>query len=41
MNLSKYPTIIEDLDEGVSIDINSNADSSLAPKGKSSIAILR
>ena len=39
-DLSEYPTIIEDLDEGVSIVINSNADSSLAPKGKSSITIL-
>jgi len=41
IDLSEYPTIIEDLDEGLSIVINSNADSSLAPKGKSSITILK
>jgi len=40
MDLSNYPTIIENLDEGISIVINSNADPSLAPKGKASITIL-
>jgi len=39
MDLSGYPTIIENLDEGYSIAINSN-DSGLAPKGKASITIL-
>ena len=40
MDLSDYPTIIENLDEGYSIVINSNADPSLAPKGKASVTIL-
>jgi len=40
MDLSDYPTIIEDLDEGYSIVINSNADPSLAPEGKASVTIL-
>ncbi len=40
MDLSGYPTIIEDLDERISIVINSNADPSLAPKGKASVTIL-
>jgi len=40
MDFSGYPTIIEDLDEKVSIVINSNADPSLAPKGKASVTIL-
>jgi len=40
MDLSNYPMIIENLDEGISIVINSNADPSLAPKGKASITIL-
>lgn len=40
MDLSGYPTLINNLDEGYSIAINSNADSSLAPKGKASITIL-
>lgn len=39
MDLSGYPTIIENLDEGYSIAINSN-DSGLAPKGKASVTIL-
>ncbi len=39
MDLSGYPTIIENLDEGYSIAINSN-DSGLAPKGKACITIL-
>jgi len=40
MDLSGYPTIIENLDEGYSIVINSNADPSLAPNGKASVTIL-
>ena len=39
MDLSGYPTIIENLDEGYSIAINSN-DSGLAPKGKASVTII-
>jgi len=40
MDLSKYPTLIKNLDEGCEIVINSNADSSLAKKGKASVTIL-
>ena len=40
MNLSNYPTIIENLDAVNSIVINSNADPSMAPDGKASITIL-
>ena len=40
MDLSGYPTIIENLDEVYSIAINSNADLGLAPKGKASVTIL-
>ncbi|MDK2822852.1 MAG: all-trans-retinol 13,14-reductase [Clostridia bacterium] len=40
MDLASYPTIIENLDDGYSIVINSNADLSLAPKGKASVTIL-
>jgi all-trans-retinol 13,14-reductase len=40
MDLSKYPTLIKNIDEGYDIVINSNADPSLAPQGKSSITIL-
>jgi len=40
MDLSGYPAVIENLDEGYSIVINSNADPSLAPKGKTSVTIL-
>ncbi len=40
MDLSGYPTIIENLDEGYSIVINSNADPSLAPRGKASVTIM-
>jgi all-trans-retinol 13,14-reductase len=39
MDLSSYPTIIIDLDEELHIVVNSNADSSLAPKGKASVTI--
>ncbi len=38
--LTEYPNIIEDIDNGLSIVINSNADPLLAPKGKASITIL-
>ena len=40
MDLSDYPTLIKNLDEGYEVVINSNADPSLAPKGKSSITII-
>lgn len=40
MDLSNYPTIINNLDGGYGIVINSNADSSLAPEGMASVAIL-
>ncbi|MEX2702830.1 MAG: phytoene desaturase family protein, partial [Candidatus Baldrarchaeota archaeon] len=40
MDLSSYPTLIKNLDEGYGIVINSNADPSLAPKGKASVTIL-
>lgn len=39
-DLSGYPTLIENLDEGYSIVINSNADPSLAPNDKASVTIL-
>ena len=38
--LSKYPTIIVDFDDRYYVVINSNADPSLAPKGKASVTIL-
>ncbi len=38
-DLSSYPTIVVDLDEEVHIVVNSNADPSLAPKGKASVTI--
>jgi len=40
MNLSAYPTIIVNLDDGYHVTINSNADPNLAPIGKASITIL-
>lgn len=40
MELSNYPTLIKNLDDGYDIIINSNADISLAPKDKASITIL-
>jgi all-trans-retinol 13,14-reductase len=40
MDLSKYPTLIKNIDEGYDIVINSNADPNLAPQGKASITIL-
>ena len=39
MNLSNYPTLIKNLDEGYGITINSNADQSLAPEGKACVTI--
>lgn len=41
VDLSSYPTLIKNLDEGYEIIINSNADSTLAPDGKSSITLIR
>ncbi|HDI75577.1 MAG: all-trans-retinol 13,14-reductase [Thermoprotei archaeon] len=40
MDLSQYPTLLKNLDEGYEIVINSNADSSLAPPGKASLTII-
>jgi len=40
MDLSTYPTIIQNLDEKYGIIINSNADPTLAPEGKASLTIL-
>jgi len=40
MDLSNYPSIIHNLDEGYSVVINSNADPALAPPGKASVTIL-
>lgn len=40
MDLSNYLTLIKDLDQGLGIVINSNADSSLAPRGKSSVTLI-
>jgi len=40
MDLSAYPALIENLDEGCSIAINSNADPDLAPKDKASVTII-
>ncbi|MCS7369216.1 MAG: hypothetical protein NDF57_05840 [archaeon GBS-70-058] len=40
MDLSSYPTLIKNIDENCEIVINSNADPSLAQKGKASITIL-
>ncbi|MGY0287143.1 MAG: FAD-dependent oxidoreductase [Candidatus Methanodesulfokora washburnensis] len=39
-DLSSYPTLIKNMDDGYEIVINSNADPSLAPRGKASITIL-
>ncbi|AGK61884.1 Phytoene dehydrogenase-related protein [Archaeoglobus sulfaticallidus PM70-1] len=39
-DLTEYPTIVVDLDDGYYVVINSNADSSLAPNGKASVTIL-
>ena len=40
MDLSNYPTLIKNLDEGYEILFNSNADPSLAPKGKGGITLI-
>ena len=40
MDLSSYPTIITNLDEGFDIVINSNADPNLAPPGKATVTII-
>ncbi len=40
MDVSGYPTLIDNLDEKYNIVFNSNADSSLAPPSKASITIL-
>jgi len=40
MDLSSYPVLIKNLDEGYSIVINSNADPNLAPSGKASVSII-
>jgi all-trans-retinol 13,14-reductase len=40
MDLSRYPTLIKDLDEGYEIVINSNAAPTLAPALKSSLTII-
>ncbi|HAA89410.1 MAG TPA: all-trans-retinol 13,14-reductase [Peptococcaceae bacterium] len=39
-DLTEYPTIVVDLDDGYYVVINSNADSSLAPDGKASVTAL-
>lgn len=39
-DLSNYPTLIKNLDEGYEVVINSNADPDLAPRGKASVTIL-
>jgi len=38
-DLSNYPTILVDLDEGIHVVVNSNADPSLAPEGKASVTV--
>ncbi|MEM0023837.1 MAG: NAD(P)/FAD-dependent oxidoreductase [Thermofilaceae archaeon] len=40
MDLSGYPTLIKDLDGGIGVVINSNADPSLAPKSMASVTII-
>jgi all-trans-retinol 13,14-reductase len=40
MDLSNYPVLIHNLDEGYGIVIGSNADPSLAPPGKASVTLL-
>ncbi|MEX0569462.1 MAG: FAD-dependent oxidoreductase [Candidatus Njordarchaeota archaeon] len=40
MDLSDYPTLIKNLDDGYEIVINSNADPNLAPEHKSSVTII-
>jgi len=40
MDLRRFPTLIENIDEGYSIVINSNADPGLSPSGKASLTVL-
>ncbi len=40
IDLSKYPTLIKNIDENYEIVINSNADPDLAPEGMASVTIL-
>mgnify|MGYP001772842583 CR=1 FL=1 len=40
MDLTEYPTLIKNLDDGYEIVINTSTDPTLAPKGKASITIL-
>ena len=40
LDLSSYPSLIKNLDEGYEIVINSNADPSLAPEGKTSLSLI-
>lgn len=40
LDLKKYSPLIKDLNENISIFINSNLDSNLAPRGRSSVTIL-
>lgn len=40
LDLSSYPSLIKNLDEGYGIVINSNADPSLAPEGKTSLSLI-
>jgi len=40
MDLSNYPTLIINLDDGYHLLINSNADPTLAPKGKASVTLI-
>jgi all-trans-retinol 13,14-reductase len=40
MDLSRYPSLIKNLDEGFGLIINSNADPSLAPKGMASVTLI-
>ncbi len=40
MDLSNYPTLIKNLDDGYEVVINSNACRELAPEGKASVTIL-
>ncbi|MEM3194477.1 MAG: all-trans-retinol 13,14-reductase, partial [Candidatus Bathyarchaeia archaeon] len=40
MDLSGYPTLINDLDGGYGLVINSNADPALAPRGMASLTII-
>ncbi len=39
-DLSSYPSLIKNLDEGYEIVINSNADPGLAPEGKTSLSLI-